>query len=90
MQELKIDRTFVTGIVDNASDQAIVAATIEIARGMGIRAVAEGVETADQLAALVRMNVDIGQGYYWAPALAARDFEDYVRSTPDGTAAIAS
>jgi len=89
VQELKIDKTFIIGLVENASDHAIVAATTEIARGMGIRAVAEGVETKEQVDALVRMNVDIAQGYYWAAPLAAPDFVTYVRSISNGIASAA-
>ena len=45
-QELKIDRSFVTGISASAKDQAIVAATVSLACSLGVRLVAEGVETA--------------------------------------------
>jgi EAL domain-containing protein (putative c-di-GMP-specific phosphodiesterase class I) len=52
VQEIKVDRTFVQGIVDSPVDSAIVRAVIDLANAMGISMVAEGVETEDQLAGL--------------------------------------
>jgi EAL domain-containing protein (putative c-di-GMP-specific phosphodiesterase class I) len=52
VQEVKVDRTFVQGIVDSPVDSAIVKAVIDLANAMGIATVAEGVETEGQLARL--------------------------------------
>ncbi len=80
VSEIKIDRSFVAGITDNRDDRSIVAAIAEIARGMGIRSVAEGVERPEQRAILEEMGVDIGQGFLWAPPLEARAFSDFLRT----------
>ena len=63
IQELKIDRSFVTGISGSAKDQAIVAATVSLARSLGVRLVAEGVETLADWDHLRRLGVEVAQGY---------------------------
>ncbi len=80
VSEIKIDRSFVAGITGNTDDRSIVAAIAEIARGMGIRSVAEGVERPEQRAILEEMGVEIGQGFLWAPPLEARAFSDFLRT----------
>ena len=77
--EIKIDRSFVMGIADSQKDKSIVAATAEIARGMGIRSVAEGVEDTTQMDILIGLGIDVGQGYLWSKPLAAEDFAAYVQ-----------
>ncbi|HLF41483.1 MAG TPA: EAL domain-containing protein [Acidimicrobiia bacterium] len=62
---VKIDRSFVAGIGYNAEDEAIVTAVVQLAHALGIETVAEGVETAAQLAALSRIGCDQGQGYHF-------------------------
>ena len=53
LNELKIDKSFVMGMVRDASDGVIVRSTIELAHNMGLSVVAEGVETEEQLRALL-------------------------------------
>ena len=60
---LKIDRSFVAGLPGEPKDVAVVAATIKLAHELGMRTVAEGVETEDQLVALHRLGADFAQGY---------------------------
>ena len=62
---VKIDRSFVAGIVYHREDEAIVAAVVQLAHALGIETVAEGVETAAQLAALSLLGCDQGQGYHF-------------------------
>lgn len=71
VSEIKIDKSFISGLVQNANDRAIVTAIAELARGMGIRSVAEGVEEEAQRALLSEIGVLIGQGYLWSPAVEA-------------------
>jgi diguanylate cyclase len=77
VRELKIDREFVAGLCVNRSDRAIVSAALEIARCMGIRCVAEGVEEPAQVAALRELGGDIGQGYLWSAALPPSEFAHF-------------
>ena len=72
VNEIKIDKRFVLGMQESESDTAIVRATIELAKSLGLRTVAEGVETADLLERLTRMGCDSAQGFYFGrPAEAA-------------------
>jgi diguanylate cyclase (GGDEF)-like protein len=61
--QLKIDRLFVSGLPHNSKDVAVVAATIQLAHSLGMHTVAEGVETAEQLAFLCKLGSDFAQGY---------------------------
>ncbi len=65
--ELKIDCAFVAGLGKSAADDAIVAATIDMAHALGMVVAAEGVETEVQRARLVELGCDRAQGYYLAP-----------------------
>ena len=61
--EIKIDQSFVTGIVDNRSDRLMVQSTIELAHSLGRKVVAEGVEHRDILDLLTQLDCDIAQGF---------------------------
>jgi EAL domain-containing protein (putative c-di-GMP-specific phosphodiesterase class I)/CHASE2 domain-containing sensor protein len=61
--EIKIDQSFVKGIVDNRSDRLMVQSTIGLAHSLGRKVVAEGVEQHDTLEVLMSMGCDIAQGY---------------------------
>lgn len=71
---LKIDRAFVTGIVEHADDRQLAATVTALAHGMGCDVVAEGVETRGQAECLIAMGCDIGQGYLYARPLPAEAF----------------
>jgi EAL domain-containing protein (putative c-di-GMP-specific phosphodiesterase class I) len=60
---LKVDRSFVDGLGTNPGDAAIVTAIVTLAHTLGLQAVAEGVETPEQLAELRRLDCDLAQGY---------------------------
>ncbi|MBI4694116.1 MAG: EAL domain-containing protein [Gammaproteobacteria bacterium] len=66
---LKIDRSFVVGMLETPRTHAVVTAMISLARALGIRTVAEGVETRAQLDALTLLGCDEIQGYYFSPPL---------------------
>jgi EAL domain-containing protein (putative c-di-GMP-specific phosphodiesterase class I) len=74
VDELKIDRSFVSGIEEHASDRAIVAAIVTMAHGLGLRVVAEGVETQAQLDFLRRHDCDVAQGFCFARPMPAEVF----------------
>ncbi len=61
--EIKIDQSFVKGIVDNRSDRLMVQSTIELAHSLGRRVVAEGAELREIVDLLVEMGCDVAQGY---------------------------
>lgn len=71
IDRVKIDRSFVTGILDNGEDAAIVRWILMLARALGLRVVAEGVEEAAQAAWLHDHGCEEAQGYLYAPALDA-------------------
>ncbi|HTW10465.1 MAG TPA: EAL domain-containing protein [Acidimicrobiales bacterium] len=70
---LKIDRLFVAGLGSNPQDTAIASSVIGLAHSLGLRVVAEGVETDEQLAQLRDMGCDLGQGYLWSRPVPACD-----------------
>jgi diguanylate cyclase (GGDEF)-like protein/PAS domain S-box-containing protein len=73
---LKIDRSFISGVDSNAADRAIVKATIDMAHAVGLKVVAEGVETREQEDYLRAFGCDRAQGYLYArpqPAHAITD-----------------
>jgi diguanylate cyclase (GGDEF)-like protein len=74
VREVKIDRSFVTTMATDARDAAIVRCTIDLARSLGLRVVAEGVETPDVRARLTSMGCDQAQGYSFSRALPEADF----------------
>ncbi len=76
---LKVDQSFVRGALSNKSDAAIVKSVVHLARQLGLRTVAEGVETIEQLAFVTESGCDEAQGYYFSPPLAAEDFKRFVR-----------
>jgi diguanylate cyclase len=65
VNELKIDRSFVFAMTTSESDAAIVRATIDLAHGLGVRVVAEGVETIDHVNALKALGCDAAQGWHY-------------------------
>ncbi|HUR51393.1 MAG TPA: EAL domain-containing protein [Mycobacteriales bacterium] len=66
---LKIDRCFVAGLVDDPEDLAIVQAIIGLAWSLGMKTIAEGVETAEQLGALEALGCEAAQGYLFSRPL---------------------
>jgi EAL domain-containing protein (putative c-di-GMP-specific phosphodiesterase class I) len=66
IDELKIDRSFVTGLDTDTYDATLVAAMIGIGDALGHRVVAEGVETTEELAALRDLGCRYAQGYLFA------------------------
>ena len=79
VSRIKIDRSFVGKIADDAEDAAIVRALIVMAHNLGLEVIAEGVETKAQAAFLANERCEEAQGYLYAPALSVAEFEDYLR-----------
>ena len=74
VDKLKLDKSFVDDILDDENDLAIARAVIAMAHGLRLTVVAEGVETAGQLAVLADMGCDIIQGYYYSKAVPPDEF----------------
>jgi len=75
VHEVKVDRAFVQGVAESPVDSAIVRAVIDLANAMGIAAVAEGVETRDQVDELTTLGCQIAQGFYFSQPLRAEEFD---------------
>ena len=80
--KLKIDREFVTEVHQRRDSHAICAALVELARGLEIQILAEGVETQNEANALRHLGCSMFQGYFFARPLAS---EDFVRTVTDPT-----
>ena len=76
---LKIDQSFVRQISTSGEDTAIVIAIIGMAQGLNLRVVAEGVETAEELAFLRAHRCDEAQGYYFSRPLPAAKFAELLK-----------
>jgi diguanylate cyclase (GGDEF)-like protein len=72
---LKIDLSFVRGATSDADDASIVTAVIAVAHSLGLRVVAQGVESESQVALLRSLDCDEVQGYLWSPPVPAEDCE---------------
>jgi EAL domain-containing protein (putative c-di-GMP-specific phosphodiesterase class I) len=75
---LKIDRAFVSDLGQNGSNETLCEAIIAMAHKLGLKVIAEGIETRQQLELLLEMDCDYGQGFYFSRALPAAEFEAYV------------
>ncbi|WP_295984339.1 bifunctional diguanylate cyclase/phosphodiesterase [uncultured Variovorax sp.] len=75
---VKIDQSFVRGMLDNSQDRAIVQGIIALLHALGLTAVAEGVETVKQGEALLAMGCMLGQGYGIAKPMEAKDVAPWV------------
>jgi len=71
VQQLKIDRSFIRDLDSSVDARAVVDAIIRLAHSLGLRVVAEGVETVEQHEALVELGCDELQGYFFARPMTA-------------------
>jgi diguanylate cyclase (GGDEF)-like protein len=71
LDDLKIDKSFVQGLGQDAQDNAIVKMIVDLTHTVGMRPVGEGVETAEQLATLKELGCDLAQGYYFCKPLSS-------------------
>ena len=76
---LKIDRSFVSDMLTDDADRAIVTGVVELARVFGRASVAEGVESTAHAEALRALGCDMGQGYGFAPPMPAEALEEWMR-----------
>jgi diguanylate cyclase (GGDEF)-like protein len=79
VQELKIDRTLIGNVASDDRSRMIVASTIQLAQALDMRIVAEGVENAADLDALVAMGIDSVQGYHLARPMPGTQVDRWIR-----------
>ena len=82
VNQLKIDRSFVTKIGDDATSREILQTIIHLAQITHKKVVAEGVETLDQLAGLTELQCEYGQGYLFSPPLDADSARQFICEQP--------
>ncbi|MEW6994254.1 putative bifunctional diguanylate cyclase/phosphodiesterase [Colwelliaceae bacterium MEBiC 14330] len=73
---IKIDKSFVFGMLENHSDFQIITSTIAMVKNLGLLVVAEGVETQAQLRSLIENDCDIIQGYYYSKSIPEHELFD--------------
>ena len=79
LESLKIDRSFVSDIPEDKDDMMITSAIISMAKSLGLKVVAEGVENRQQIAFLKEHQCDFLQGYYFSRPVPAVEFEQLLK-----------
>ena len=80
---LKIDKSFVTGMLRDQDSIAIVRAVLSLADALGMKTTAEGIESIELATTLAMLGCDKGQGYYFAKPLPAEEALSYFKSRRD-------
>jgi EAL domain-containing protein (putative c-di-GMP-specific phosphodiesterase class I) len=83
LDNLKLDQSFVRGLPNDSDDLAICTAVIAMGRALGLKVIAEGVETTEQLAVLRALGCDVGQGYLFARPMPAAQFFEFMQRHND-------
>ncbi|MCF6257537.1 MAG: EAL domain-containing protein [Gammaproteobacteria bacterium] len=78
VDEIKIDKSFVIDMLTDASDAVIVRSTIDLAHNMGMKVVAEGIESQEAWDKLAELGCNLGQGYHMCRPCPAADFKTWV------------
>lgn len=90
LKHLKLDRSFVSRMIDDIGTRRITEAISDLAHKLNFKTVAEGVETAEQAELLTRIGIDYLQGYYFSPPISAARFsEELVVFGPDDAVDVA-
>jgi diguanylate cyclase (GGDEF)-like protein len=87
VDELKVDRSFVDDMIDSPAAAAVVRGAVELGARLGARVVAEGVETAEQRAALIALGCTSAQGYHFCQPLPADKIVGALRQLADAAPA---
>jgi diguanylate cyclase (GGDEF)-like protein len=90
VDELKLDRSFVSGLQSDERALAIVRSTIGLAHSLGMRMVAEGVEDAETSLELIGAGCDVQQGWYYAKAMPPQELETWLDRFPASVEAAGS
>lgn len=78
--ELKVDRSFVNSMTENRDSRKIVAGVVGLGQSLGLRTVAEGIETREQAETMLWLGCDLGQGWFYGRPLPAEELSDVVAS----------
>jgi EAL domain-containing protein (putative c-di-GMP-specific phosphodiesterase class I) len=78
VRELKIDRSFISGMATEPSDVVLVQSAVDLGHNLGLHVVAEGVEDAETMATLRDMGCDLIQGYFIRRPASAADIEEWL------------
>lgn len=85
VSEVKIDSSFVRRIAESKDDERIVRSIVDLVRSLGLRSVAEGVESAEVAKRLKDMGCDLGQGWWFAEPMSAADATAWLRKHREST-----
>ncbi|MDT7571629.1 MAG: hypothetical protein QOE05_1803, partial [Actinomycetota bacterium] len=77
VSELKVDRSFVMGMLSNLDDGILVRSVVDLGHNLGLIVVAEGVEDQETLEALAAVGCDVAQGYHLARPMGVEAFENW-------------
>jgi EAL domain-containing protein (putative c-di-GMP-specific phosphodiesterase class I) len=80
LDQVKIDRSFVMDLLDDPNDAAIAGTIMTLASSLGLEAIAEGVESKEQIEFLQHLGCHMFQGYLFSPPLPVEEFESYARA----------
>ena len=78
VHELKIDKSFVQEVEHNKRDREIIKSMVQLAHALGLKIVAEGIESAEVARIVRSLGCDLAQGYYFGKPMEAADFESYI------------
>ena len=81
VNEIKIDKSFVMDMTENDSDAVIVRSTIDLAHNMGMKVIAEGIETQEAWDRLHALGCNLGQGYLMCRPCSAKDLEQWLKES---------
>jgi diguanylate cyclase (GGDEF)-like protein/PAS domain S-box-containing protein len=79
---VKIDRSFVSNLVANEHTQKIVSSVLDMARGLDLQSIAEGIETVEQLDVVLRLGCELGQGYLFSRPVDAKAIGELLGTGP--------
>lgn len=80
--ELKVDRTFVSSMTTERESRKIVAAVVGLGQSLGLKTIAEGVETPEQADLLARLGCDMGQGWHYGRPASAEQLSSLIQLRP--------
>jgi EAL domain-containing protein (putative c-di-GMP-specific phosphodiesterase class I) len=89
VDKIKIDQSFISELCDDSNMLAIVRAVVQMAEGLDLRTIAEGVENAESLAVLQRLGCHEIQGYYIAKPMSGDKLADFILDWPSKKSAVA-